>query len=65
MIEMNTPIKKMNKIISIEIKLEKKTEILAKKLTTVIIISSDFILFLKKLTTDFILTSNIDIQANI
>ena len=65
MIEMNTPIKKMNKIISIEIKLEKKPEILAKKLTKVIIISSDFILFLKKLTADFILTSNIDIQANI
>ena len=44
------------KIISSEIKLEKKPEILVKKLTTVINISSDFILFLKKLTTGFITT---------
>ena len=57
MIDMKTPIKKMNKIISSEIKLEKKPEILVKKLTTVINISSDFILFLKKLTTGFIITS--------
>ena len=47
----------MNRIISSEIKLEKKPEILVKKLTTVINISSDFILFLKKLTTGFIITS--------
>ena len=57
MIDMKIPIKKMNKIMSIEIIFEKNPEILVKKLTTVINISNVFILFLKKLTIGFIITS--------